>query len=250
MKPYLSLVVPFYNEEDCAASVISDLYTALEDSGISFELIAVQNGSQDRTGQILTELEKEKRHLRILEVPQNKGFGFGVIQGLMECSGEIIGYQPGDGQIPNEAAVAIVEKMKIEGAQIGKGCRIVRNDGWIRRIITLIYNRFVWLLFRLPTKDVNSNPKLMTASAYRAIQPRSYDWFIDPEILLKARRLGLRFCEVEIVSPGRKQGRSKIGIIPVCMVFVLNLLKARFLKNDPWGINSLAPLRPVEYLHR
>jgi polyisoprenyl-phosphate glycosyltransferase len=250
MNPVLSLVIPAYNEEDCISGVMNDIHFVLEKSGIPFELIAVQNGSSDKTGSILAALEKEKKHLRIVEVPVNRGFGFGVIQGLKECSGEIIGYMPGDGQIPPETVPALVEKMKKEHAQIGKGCRIVRNDGWIRKVITMTYNSFVWMLFRLPTKDVNSNPKLMTVFAYQSIQPCSHDFFIDPEILLKASKLGLKFCEVEVVSPKRDQGRSKLAVVRVGLKFLMNLIRARFMKNDPWGIHLLTPTRSMEYSQR
>jgi dolichol-phosphate mannosyltransferase len=250
MNPALSLVIPAYNEEDCIAGVIEEIYFVLERSGMPFELIAVQNGSSDKTGEILSELGKDKKHLRVLEIPVNCGFGFGVIQGLKECSGEIIGYMPGDGQIPPETVPALVEKMKKVGSQIGKGCRIVRNDGLIRKIITVMYNSFVWMLFRLPTSDVNSNPKLMTIFAYRAIQPVSHDFFIDPEILLKANKLGLTFCEVEYVSPKRDRGRSKVAVFRVGLKFFMNLIKVRFMKNDPWGINLLKPVRSMEYSQR
>lgn len=210
-------------------------------------MIAVQNGSHDRTGEILRDLEREKTHLRILEIPLNRGFGFGVIQGLKECSGEIIGYMPGDGQIPGEVVPKIFERMQTERTEIGKGLRVVRNDDWIRKLISLLYNRFFWILFRLPTRDVNSNPKLMTFTAYSAIQPCSFNYFIDPEILLKATKLGFKFCEVEIVSPKREKGRSKVNVVAVCVRFIIDLLKVHFMKNDPWGINSLAPAPPVEY---
>lgn len=222
----------------------------LDRSGFSFELIAVQNGSSDRTPEVLLELEKQMKHLSVVNVPANRGFGYGVIQGLKNCSGQIIGYMPGDGQIPAEAVPALVEKMQKEQAQIGKGCRVVRNDGGMRKIVTFVYNAFVWLLFRLPTSDVNSNPKLMTSFAYQSIQPCSHDFFIDPEILLKASRLGLKFCEVEIVSPKRDQGRSKLGVLRVGLRFAMNLIIVRFRKNDPWGIHSVKPARSMEVLQR
>ena len=250
MNPVLSLVVPAYNEQDCIAGVLTELYSVLEQSGISFELIAVQNGSSDRTGEILDNLAEQYRHLRVLEISVNRGFGYGVIQGLKECSAEIVGYMPGDGQIPPKTVPALVEKMRSQGAQLGKGCRVVRNDGLMRKIITVVYNVFIRMLFHLPTTDVNSNPKLMTLFAYKAIQPSSHDFFIDPEILLKASKLGMKFCEVEVVSPKRDRGRSKLKVFRVGLDFAINLLKARFMKNDPWGIHAMPPARSMEYFER
>ena len=250
MSPILSLVIPAYNEEGCIENVIDTVYSVLAGSGITFELVAVQNGSSDRTGEILKSMQEKREHLQVVDVPVNHGFGYGIIQGLKRCTGEIVGYMPGDGQIPAETVPTLVEKMRREGAQIGKGCRVVRNDGWKRKMITLVYNSVVRLLFRLPTSDVNSNPKLMTYSAYQLIQPISHDFFIDPEIQLKAHKLGLKISEVEIVSPKREEGSSKVVVFRVGGRFLLNLLKARFSKNDPWGIHSLTPARTFEYSQR
>jgi glycosyltransferase involved in cell wall biosynthesis len=247
MNPFLSLVIPAYNEEDCIADVLHEVDAVLRESGFSFELIAVQNGSSDRTGDILRELEGAIKVLKVVDVPVNRGFGYGVIRGLQECTGEIIGYMPGDGQIPPATVPLLLEKMQKERAQIGKGCRVVRNDGWMRKLVTLVYNSFVRMLFGLPTSDVNSNPKLMTRFAYQSILPGSHDFFIDPEIMLKAQKLGFKFSEVEVVSPKRDKGRSKLSVLRVGFRFAINLMIARFSKRDPWGIHSITRAQSAEF---
>jgi glycosyltransferase involved in cell wall biosynthesis len=250
MRLELSIVIPFYNEEDCVAQVVRHIDSVLKSSGLRYEIVAVQNGSRDRTGEILESLAETNRNLRIVEVNPNRGFGYGVLQGLATCDSEIVGYMPGDGQIDGAVLPEIVAKMRKTESEIGKGRRIERNEDWLRRTISFFFNHFARLLFQLPTDDVNSNPKLMTQRAYSLMRLCSHDFFIDTELLLKAQRLRMKFCEVGIVQTKREQGRSKVRIIRVCALFVVNMLKARFQKNDPWGINSLPLPEPIPSLNK
>src|SRR5438552_18121238 len=97
MPESLSIVLPFYNEEECVERVIRDVHSALR--GLPFEIVAVQNGSRDRTEEILNCLTKHLPQLRIVVVPVNRGFGYGLIQGMAASTGEVVGFMPGDGQV-------------------------------------------------------------------------------------------------------------------------------------------------------
>ncbi len=69
---------------------------------------------------------------------------------------------------------------------------------------------------------------------------RSGDDFLDAEIMLKAKRLGLKICGLDVEFLKRKTGRSKVRI-KTCFEFLANLPKARFLRKDPWGLHELRP---------
>jgi glycosyltransferase involved in cell wall biosynthesis len=237
-RPFLSIVLPFYNEEECVAEVIAEIQATLICSNISFEILAVQNGSKDRTGEILKTLQDQLESLRIIHVPVNKGFGYGLIQGLTSSSGEIVGFMSGDSQINPEVIPLLIEHMKKTHSDIGMGRRIIRHDGWLRWIISWNYNFLARLLFGLSMKDLNSHPKLMTRRAYSLMQLRSHNFFIDPEILLKAKRLGLKVCEVDIEFRRRKTGHSNVKWT-TCLEFFIDLCRARFIKKDPLGLNTL-----------
>lgn len=238
MDTHCSIVIPFYNEEACVANVIEEVHLSLKHAGISFEIIAVENGSKDRTGEILKALENRFKELRVIYVPINLGFGYGVIKGLSASMGEIVGYMPGDGQIDPDVVPQILEKMKQRQADIGMGRRITREDGWIRWFVSRCYNLLGRFLFSLSTKDINGHPKLLTRRAYSIMQLQSHDGFLDPEIILKAQRLHIKVCEVNVGFRRRKTGRSSVKWT-TCVEFMLNLIRARFMKKDPWGLNSL-----------
>ncbi|GFP25038.1 hypothetical protein HKBW3S25_00488 [Candidatus Hakubella thermalkaliphila] len=239
MPALVSLVLPFYNEEASVAKVISDVHAALGKAGVSFEIIAVENGSRDATGEILAELEKQYKELRIVHVRVNQGFGYGIMQGLSVCAGDIVGFMPGDGQVDPSVVLEILQRMEDTGAEVGKARRVVHHDGWQRRFISRSYNLLMRFLFGLPTDDTNGHPKLLTRRAYSAMHLRSHDSFLDAEILLKAQRLGVRVCEVNTKFHKRETGRSTVRLT-TCVEFLCNLMQARFQREDPWGLNKLS----------
>jgi glycosyltransferase involved in cell wall biosynthesis len=235
---FLSMVLPFYDEEECVRQVVEELHGELLLQGRPFEIVAIQNGSRDRTGAILAEMQQTLPELQIVTVAVNQGFGYGILQGLAAARGELIGWMPGDGQIPPSAIGPLVEKMGRESAGIGQGCRTIRHDASNRLFISKCFNLWTRLMFGLATNDINGEPKLLTAALYREMNLCSSDSFIDAEALLKAKRLGARLSCVDMVSRERVNGVSKVHSSTV-IEFILNLLKARFRSNDPWGINAI-----------
>jgi glycosyltransferase involved in cell wall biosynthesis len=236
MIPRLSIVLPFYNEEACVTQVISSLDAALKPAGFSYEIVAVQNGSRDRTEEILDELKTKFPALRVVTVAVNQGFGHGIMQGMAASSGEIVGFMPGDGQIDPGVLLPLLEKMESTEADIAQGRRVTRGDGWLRWLVSRNFNLIAHLLFTLPTRDINGHPKLMRRRCYQALDLRSPDSFLDAEIILKGHRLGARFCSLDLDFLKRETGRSTVRI-STCFEFLFNLLKARFLKDDPWGLH-------------
>src|SRR5260370_27483497 len=98
-RPEISLVALFYNEEGAAETVIRDGYRVLKQIGIPFEIVAVQNGSLDRTPEILARLKAEIKELRILVIPVNRGAGYGAVKGLYAAVGDEVVGVSGDRQV-------------------------------------------------------------------------------------------------------------------------------------------------------
>src|SRR5258705_3631911 len=90
--PKLSLVIPLYDEEAGARAVAVGLYRALDAAAIDYELVLVDNGSRDRTGAIVDELSIENPRVRKVRVEVNRGFGYGILQGLAATRGAWVGY--------------------------------------------------------------------------------------------------------------------------------------------------------------
>lgn len=224
--PELSLVVPFYNEEDGCEKVVLQLIETLDRHQADYELITVNNGSIDRTGALLARCAQTHSRIRVVTVAQNQGYGWGILCGLARSSGDYVGYVDGDTQIPPDTVVAIYTRLRQGQADICKGARVTRHDGLKRKIISIVYNGFFKMLFPGPVRDINAKPKIMTRACYEQLALQSKDWFIDAEIILRARALGLRVEEVAIEFLSRDQGRSKVRIRTM-LEFFKNLLVYR-----------------------
>ncbi|MDD5499843.1 MAG: glycosyltransferase, partial [Candidatus Nanoarchaeia archaeon] len=86
MKPAeLSLVIPLFNEEENVVSLLNVLTSALKKEGISYEVLAVDNGSMDNTGDLIDKFSKKCRNVIKIKVKENKGYGFGVLSGLKKA---------------------------------------------------------------------------------------------------------------------------------------------------------------------
>ena len=115
-----------------------------------------------------------------------------------------------DGQIGPDAVVAAYRLLTDEGLDLAKARRVRRHDGLQRAAISRVYNTVMRFGFGLPTDDCNGCPKLLTRAALDRVAPRSRDWFLDPEVMLRAAELGLRWGEVDAVMQARAGGSSKV----------------------------------------
>jgi glycosyltransferase involved in cell wall biosynthesis len=235
-QPTFSIVLPFYNEESCAEQVLCELDTTCSALRFPVEIIAVQNGSLDSTGEILHRLARLSANMHVIDVRENKGFGHGVKRGLAECTGQVVGYMPGDGQVDPQVLPLLLQRMVDRHADVAKGRRVIRHDGRLRWFVSRNYELFAGMLIGLRTSDINGHPKLMTRAAYSALALQSDDHFIDAEILIKAQRLGLRLCELEVEFRPRLGGSSKVRLLKFCAEGMAHLLRARFSRRKPWDL--------------
>lgn len=228
MKPVVSLVIPFYNEEANVKKVATGLSRALGETGLSYELILVDNGSRDRTQELIRSTLRDDASARLVEVENNRGYGGGVLAGLKEAHGEILGFAAGDGQSDPKAVVQVLNKLRSEGLDLCKADRGIRHDGWLRAAISKWGNRvFQWSFPGIGTRDINGTPKLFTAALYEKMKPSSTDWFLDAEIVIKAHWLGASVGETGVESPPREEGTSNVRWITL-LEFLRNVARFRW----------------------
>lgn len=224
----LSISIPFYNEEDNVENVIDDLNRVLDKSRINYEIIAVNNGSYDNTGSILEKIKSKDKRVKVITVKKNIGYGYGIIQGLKNSNGRIIGFFDGDAQVKADIIPLLYRKLKDDSIFLVKVKRIERNDGFNRRIQSRVYNNLIRLLFNLNSDDVNGKPKLMRRELFNELKLSSKDWFIDSEIMLKLKKLNYDFSELPVVFDKRSKGKSHVGLSAIVQ-FLRNLMKQMLL---------------------
>jgi glycosyltransferase involved in cell wall biosynthesis len=196
-------------------------------------LIAVDNGSSDRTGEIIRDLEANHDSVVYHRVEQNEGYGAGVLSGFPLCRAPWVGAIPADEQVDPEDVVRLYEAAAMtDGRVVVKVRRRFRMDGLRRKMISIAYNLLVRLLWpSMQTLDVNGSPKIMRRELVEALHLRSKDWFLDPEIMIKANHLGFRVLELNVLARLRSAGISHVHT-GTCWEFLTNLLRYRL--SDGW----------------
>ncbi len=228
-KDGISLVLLFYNEEECLVGVVEELTSALSAAGFEFELVLVDNGSRDRTPELIRNLTEKDPRLTGVTVVENLGFGWGVISGLAAAAGSWVGYMGGDGQVEPADVVRLL-KLAGSGNDLIKVRRRERQDGFLRSWISNVYVMLVCLAFGLPFYDINATPRIFRRKWLEKFRLASKDWFLDAELMIKADLLGLTVKEVPIVFQRREGGSSNVNLNTI-FEFIKNIARFRFGKE-------------------
>lgn len=226
--PELSLVMPCYNEAVCLDRTVPPLVEAFSRAGVALELVLVDNGSTDDTSAVIDRLIARGLPITRAHVPVNQGYGLGILTGLGISHGQAVGHIAADGQVAAEDVVKVYLALKgASGPALAKARRRGRKDGLIRDVISIGYNALMHVMFPgVKSRDINCNPKFMPADVLRVMQLASRDWFLEPEIMLKAGHLRLPVIEVDVLSLTREAGRSHVRLATV-LEFIWNIAKYR-----------------------
>jgi glycosyltransferase involved in cell wall biosynthesis len=229
VRPDLSLVLPCYNEEDSLRVTVSPLVRRFREAGCGVELVLVDNGSKDRTSRIIDELIEEGLPVRKQTVAVNQGYGYGVLCGLALSRGAFVGFMGADGQVEPEDVVRLYEiARRAKTPKLVKVRRRFRLDGPVRAAVSLFYNLSASALFGgLGSLDINGSPKILPREVAERMRLESRDWFLDAEVMIKAKRIGLPVYELNVFGRMREEGRSHVKA-GTCWEFLVNLLRYRF----------------------
>jgi glycosyltransferase involved in cell wall biosynthesis len=226
----MSVVVPAYNEEAGIARVIEALHERLRGFGRPYEIIVVDNASQDRTLEVLEPLLDGDR-VRVLRNNVNRGKGFSVRRGMLDASGELRLLCDADCGPSLASLPELLEAMEhadvVAGSRVASGAQVDRQQPLRRRLVGWPFIALTRTLMREPTKDVYCGFKLWRGSAAEAVfsRQRLTGWVFDAEVLALARRLGFRVTEVGVAWADRRG--SKLSISQVLIPAVRELLAAR-----------------------
>lgn len=210
---------------------------------MDLELVLVDNGSTDATGEIIGQLRDEGLPVVKETVAANQGYGHGVLRGLARCRGRYVGFICADGQVDAQDVAKLFEiARRSPEPKLVKVRRRFRMDGLVRKIVSVGYNVFANILFGgVRSIDINGNPKIFPREYYERMNLQSRDWFLDAEVMIKAKRLGLSVFEVNVLGQLRGGGTSNVRAT-TCWEFVVNLARARFgrLDLEPTGTQEVS----------
>ena len=248
--PDLTFLMPCYNEEEVIGYTIPRFIAAFRKAGHSLELIAIDNGSRDRTGAIIREMMAEYPEIVPCRVEVNQGYGNGVLAGIPLARGAWVGIIPCDGQVDAEDVVLLYEAARAtNGRVVAKVRRRFRMDGLKRKLISTGYQLFVRMLWpRLGTIDVNGSPKILPRDVLTQMGLESKGWLLDPELMVKAHYANLRVLELNVFARMRGAGVSHVHA-STCWEFLRVLLGARLTGRWRLRPSAASPKAPVAAIH-
>jgi glycosyltransferase involved in cell wall biosynthesis len=234
MAPTLSVVLPMHDEEAYVRRAVLAAREGVKTVCENYEIIVVDDGSTDRTGEIAQSLAQEDPRVRVLHQARRRGLGATLRAGYAATTRELVLYSDADlpfdfGEVPR--AVRLLEYQE---ADVLAAYRFDRaSEGLLRTLYTLVYSGLVRGLFGLRFRDVNFSFKLFRRSLLERIELRSEGSFIDAEFLVSARNAGARIIQMGVDYFPRSRGRSTLAT-PAVIVGILWEM-ARLAPGLWWG---------------
>jgi glycosyltransferase involved in cell wall biosynthesis len=223
--PKISVVVPFYNEEDSVEELHTKLTRVLQEQGMSYEMIFIDDGSTDGTSAILKKLFARDKSLKVIKLRKNFGQTAALQAGFDHAQGEIIISMDGDLQHDPEDIPIFLEKMK-EGYDIVSGWRKKRKDHFLlRRFPSWVANRIMRLLSGVKIHDFGTTFKAYRKDVLEGVKLYGELHRFIPALI---SRTGVTITEVPIKNIIRPKGKSKYGLSRVRRVF-FDLMTVKFI---------------------
>jgi glycosyltransferase involved in cell wall biosynthesis len=199
---------PAYNDSGTIASLVIAARHAAQHLTSDFEILIVNDGSADSTGEIADELARTYPEVRTIHHGRNRGYGGALRTGFAEARKDVIFYTDGDAQYDPAEMVALWPKLT-PGVDLVNGYKISRSDPWHRIVIGRIYHHMVSLLFGLSVRDVDCDFRLMRKSIFDRVQLNRSSGVICLEMMKKIEDAGCRIAEVPVHHYHRAFGRSQ-----------------------------------------
>lgn len=222
----LSFVIPAYNEEPNVAEALRRASAVLQGLNLDYEIILVNDGSRDRTGEIAKNMISSIPHLRVVENNPNRGYGGALKAGFYAAIKEWIAFAPSDNQFDfNELADLLA---KANSAGIVTGYRANDADPFARRVNRWGWNGLVRLLFGYMTRDIDCGFKLFRREILQRVTLNSDGAMMDTELLAGAQARGYKIVEVPLKHLPRTAGAPTGANYKVILRAFRDLVRFRF----------------------
>jgi dolichol-phosphate mannosyltransferase len=227
----LSIVVPFYNEEENIQEVCEEVHSVLDPQlAGSWEFVMVNDGSKDRTGNLIDELAAKYPHFRAVHLKPNSGQSAALEAGFRAARGEIIGTLDGDGQNDPRDLFKLIEEMKKRNVDMMCGVRAKRADNWVRKMSSRVANRVRSRILGDNITDVGCSMRVFRRRCVKNIGffRNAHRYF--PALFIMR---GYTVAEMPVNHRPRSHGKSKYGggINSRLWVGIVDLMGVYWLKK-------------------
>jgi len=202
----LSAFFPAYNEEANVERMVNGFRAILPQVAEDYEIIIVNDGSKDRTGEIADRLAKEDQRVRVVQHEKNQGYGAAVRSGINACQKDYFFFTDGDGQFDVSQLPKLIPYLTDHDGVIG--FRLNRQDPWVRKLNAWAWNRLVRLMLGLKVRDIDCAFKLFRRRIFDPIHLEYTGAMVSTEMLVKLRKKGYKLYEIGVLHSPRLAGKQ------------------------------------------
>ncbi len=220
----LSLFFPCYNEEGNVERVVR---AALENAaGVAddFEVIVVNDGSRDRTGEVAERLAAQLPQVRAVHHPRNRGYGAAVRSGFAAATKEFVFFTDGDGQFDLAELPLLTALVAGGDCDLALGYRLKRADPFTRSLKAWAYRAVIRLLFGLRVRDIDCAFKLIRREVLDKVRLAAEGALVSAELLIRARKAGFRMREAGVHHYPRLVGQQGGASLKVMLRTIRELM--------------------------
>jgi glycosyltransferase involved in cell wall biosynthesis len=221
----LSVILPAFNEEANIRAVVEDAYRNMPKFAPIFEIIVVNDGSKDRTGEICDRLAEEFSDVRVVHHPRNRGYGAALKSGIERARYDLIFFTDADGQFDLKEVAALLEQTN--AYDIVAGYRARRQDPPHRLLFAWGWNVLVRIVLGIRIRDIDCAFKVFNRQVFDRIQIQCVGAMVNTEIFAQAARFGMTVKEVRVNHFPRRHGKSTGGNVAVIRKAFRELIRMR-----------------------
>lgn len=204
----ISVFFPCYNDAKSIKRLVLDSFSTLKKLTNDFEVIVVDDGSTDRSRQVLKKLALNRPKLKLVFHEKNLGYGGALRTGFNSASKEMVFYTDGDGQYDVKELPVLLSLMT-EDVDFVNGIKMSRHDPTYRIFVGNLYSFVARWLFFLPTYDVDCDFRLIRGSMLQKLDLNSNSGSICVELVKSSQRAGAKFRQVSVHHRERRWGQSQ-----------------------------------------
>ena len=206
----ISLVLPAYNEAAVIARAVAEAEAALAPHFTRYEILVVDDGSSDDTANEVRGVLADAPHARLLRHAGNRGYGAALRTGFEAARFELVAFTDADCQFD---LTELAELVRLAAdVPVVVGYRADRKDPWRRRFLSWGYNVLARALLGTRVRDVDCALKVFRREILAGLMPASRGFFVNTEMMTRARQRGLEVAEVPVTHRPRAGGESKVSL--------------------------------------
>lgn len=223
----LSIFLPAYNEEESVGNTIKKVREVLFKTAQKWEIIVVDDGSQDKTGEVADKFSQEDERIKVIHHHLNRGYGAALKSGLYASKYAWISFTDADGQFDFSEIANFIQTQKETKADLVIGYYRKRMVSKFKIITSKIWELMVLLLFGLKVKDIDCGFKFFSKKVVEEIPKLESERgaFISSEFLIKAKKQGFKIVEIPVNHYPRKSGAGTGRNLNVIIKSFVDLFK-------------------------